>query len=62
MMEYLNVEHFSGRRAKVMDGFEDDVVNNFVDTGISDQFLKVFEEAKKVESKRTEIVCVKGRC
>ena len=48
MMEYLNVEHFSGRRAKVMDGFEDDVVNNFVDTGISDQFLKVFEEAKKV--------------
>ena len=50
-MDCLNIEHFSGRRARVIDGFENDDVNNLVDTGISDQFLKVLEEAKKVSGK-----------
>ena len=51
VMDDLNIEHFSGRRARVIDGFGNDDVNNFVDTGISDHFLKVLEEAKKVSGK-----------
>ena len=34
-------------------GFEEDDATNFVDTGNSDQFLKVFEEVNKVFAKQT---------
>ena len=44
---------FSGRRARVIVGFEtDDDINN-IDTGNSDQFLKGFEEVNKVFAKQT---------
>ena len=44
---------FSGRRARVIDGFEADDDTNIIDTGNSDQFLKVFEEVNKVFAKQT---------
>ena len=31
-------KYFSGRRARVIDGFDGEGVDNFVDTGVSDQF------------------------
>ena len=44
---------FSGRRARVIVGFEVDDDINIIDTGNSDQFLKVFEEVNKVFAKQT---------
>ena len=43
----------SGRRARVSSGFELKEDNNFVDTGNSKEFLKVFEEVNKVFAKQT---------
>ena len=37
----------------MISGFEEDEATNFVDTGNSDQFLKVFEEVNKVFAKQT---------
>ena len=37
----------------MIDGFEADEENNFIDTGNSDQFMKVFEEVNKVFAKET---------
>jgi hypothetical protein len=37
----------------VIDGFEADEEINIIDTGNSDQFLKVFEEVNKVFAKQT---------
>ena len=36
--EVFKSKYFSGRRARVIDGFDGEGVNNFVDTGVSDQF------------------------
>ena len=44
---------FSGRQARVIGEFGEDEAANFVDTGNSDQFLKVFEEVNKVLAKQT---------
>ena len=43
----------SGRRARVSSGFESQELNNFIDTGNSKEFLKVFEEVNKVFAKQT---------
>ena len=37
----------------MISGFEEDEADNFIDTGNSDQFLKVFEEVNKVFAKQT---------
>ena len=39
----------------MIDGFEADEEINFIDTGNSDQFLKVFEEVNKVFAKQTHV-------
>ena len=49
----LNIFIFSGRRARVIGGFEEEEATNFIDTGNYDQFLKVFEEVNKVVAKQT---------
>jgi hypothetical protein len=41
----------SGRRARVIDGFEDNSVDNFVNIENSDQFQKVLENVNKVFAK-----------
>ena len=43
----------SGRRARVIDGFEAEEDTNITDTGNCDQFLKLFEEVNKVFEKQT---------